>query len=116
MTVQVDSGSLRHTVSIYRQTGTTDAIGGTVAGAPTLVAQVRASIRPASSREITVASQRNLSISHVIAMRYRTDFTSRDYLVFGTRTFAIVSMRNVDERNRRLELECVEQGPPGTVK
>lgn len=116
MKVQISSGDLRHILQVFRQTGATDAIGGTIPGEPTLITTIRASIRPASAREITVASQRNLSISHVIALRYTADITPRDYLVFGSRTFSIVSMRNIEERGRRLELECVEQGPSGTVK
>ncbi len=68
-----------------------------------------AGIRPASAREQTIAAQRNQVISHMVRMRWRRDIKPEMMLRYGGRNLSIVGVLNVDERNRVLELTCMEQ-------
>jgi len=46
--------------------------------------------------------------THLVRGRYRTDITTHVRLGYGARLFNVLSVRNVDERDRLLELVCAE--------
>jgi SPP1 family predicted phage head-tail adaptor len=65
-------------------------------------------IAPLSGEEFMLAQQLKAGTSHKITMRYYPDLTTHHRLLFGTRTFEIVSIRNVDEMKVEHELLCRE--------
>ena len=74
----------------------------------TQTAQVWATIRPIRGREYFNASGERAEITHTISIWYGTTVAPRDRVVYSGRTFDIQSVINIDERNRDLELMCVE--------
>lgn len=104
------AGRLRHSVTIQQPSGSRDDHGQRATAWGNL-ATVWASINPISSRELIAVSQLQMDVTHKIILRYETMLASISHgwrIVFGTRAFDIQGVRNIDERNRTLELLCVE--------
>lgn len=103
-------GKLRHRVSIQRPPNTRDLQGGQ-AGSWVEIENgcVWASITPLSGSRRYEAAQVVQGVSHDITTRYLSGVTSEMKVVYGTRTFWIRSIVDVDERNRELRLMCEEQ-------
>lgn len=109
------AGQYRHRVTVQRPTGTLSTTGGLTAGTPaTIATNLPASIAPQDAR---VAAQLEglgaggvvNTITHVVGIRYRADVRVSDEVLFGARTFEIVRVLNPEERNRELQLLCVEK-------
>jgi SPP1 family predicted phage head-tail adaptor len=92
-----------------------DTIGNELAVEPATVetvCRVYGEITPLTGREYQQAEQMQSNVSHKI----RTEMlpqnlgpaTSRMRLKHGVRTFEVVSVVNVEERNRELEWMCTE--------
>lgn len=103
-------GKLRHRVVIQAENATPDGAGGFSDpwASPTVVATVWASVVPLSGSEQFRGMQLEDKITHKITMRYRAGVTAKNRIVFGTRPFNIRVVRNIDERDRWLELMCEE--------
>lgn len=71
---------------------------------------VKVQIRPASARDLErVASGTVLSTAtHVVTGPYHPDVTTQTRVVFGDRTFNVIGVSNIDERNIEMVLTCVE--------
>jgi head-tail adaptor len=71
-------------------------------------------IEPATARmrgtEQIVAGTVFAQATHVLRGRYRTDITTNSQILFGTRTFDVAGVQNVEEVNTHLLLFCIE--PP----
>ena len=59
--------------------------------------------------EAQLARQTFPNATHTVNMRWRDGITSKDKLTFGTRTFNIIDVDNVNERNRELVLVVGEE-------
>jgi len=55
-----------------------------------------------------VADRPNALTSHEVTLRYLPGITTAHRVKFGSRILPIAGFRNVDERNRVLELDCTE--------
>lgn len=99
-------GSLRHRVAIQTRTDVADGMGGKTSSWAT-VATVWAKIEPLSAREQFFAGKTDHRITHRITMRPRT-ITHAQRLVFGARTFQIHGVRELEERNRWVVVDCEE--------
>lgn len=66
------------------------------------------SIMPAKADEIAAAGTVQAQVSHTIRLRYWSAVTHQFRVVYGSRTFNIDSVRNIGERDRELELLCLE--------
>lgn len=90
-------------------TPTSDGDGGWTQ-TPVVLAQVRAAIDPAAARNLeslaagTIISQ----ATHVVNVPYMAGVTTETVLTFGTREFHVLGVVNPEERNRELNLMCVE--------
>lgn len=73
------------------------------------VAQVWASIRPLSGRELWQAQQVQADVTHSVRLRYRSGVDATMELDLQGRRLRIVAVLNIEERNRTLELLCQEQ-------
>jgi SPP1 family predicted phage head-tail adaptor len=95
-------------VTIQRQSDTQDSVGQLV-DTWTVTATVYASIEPLSAREYFNASGERAEVTHKIGMVYGPTISPRDRVVYGSRTFEIRSVINIEERNRELQLMCTER-------
>jgi len=105
----MNSGKLRHRLTIQTKTQAGDGYGE---GSATLatVATVWGSIEPVRGTEFTNAQQVNAEMSHQIVLRYRSDLTvtPENQLNYASRTFEILSIRNINERDRTWEIDAKE--------
>ncbi len=106
----LNSGMLRHKVTLERETLTTDSIGGDSSSWSTLAADVFTMIKPVSGNERFQAMRLETNLTHTIFMRYRSDLTTKDRIDFNGRKFQIRFIKNVEERNKWLEIKA-EEGP-----
>jgi len=67
-----------------------------------------AQISPLRGNEAASARQINATVTHRIITRYLAGVKARDRFIWGDRTFEIISVRNIDERNRMLEIDAEE--------
>lgn len=71
-----------------------------------------ASIEPIAElqlREVLAATQTQQEITHRITIRHLDGLDARNRIVFGSRTFEILSVASVDERNHKMQLLCKER-------
>ena len=101
------AGRLRHKVLIESETITQDAYGAPTRTWATF-ATVWASVMPLSGREYFEAGKTMSDVSTRIQIRYGTGITPQMRVKFGTRIYSIVSVINMDERNKEIELFCKE--------
>jgi head-tail adaptor len=110
---KVDAGEYRNPVRIESLEDTTDELGGHPK-VPTILYTGHAYIRPAYSYEREHNMQTQHEVTHVIRMRavpIITATTCRLVLEhpLPERIFAIYSVLNVEERNRVVQMLCIEQ-------
>jgi SPP1 family predicted phage head-tail adaptor len=72
------------------------------------VATVWAAIEWQSGRRFESAKQLNSEVQGVIRIRYRSDIKPEWRLKYGDRYIQILSIANVYERDRELQLNCKE--------
>lgn len=122
------AGKLRKLVAIEQRDSGQDATGQQ-AITWTQVAEVYAAIEPISGRELIAAQAVQNEVTHDIAIRFLPsglgaqyaleDYFDEDYNVeismagslrvnFGGRYFNVLSVRNIDERDRVMMLRCAE--------
>lgn len=101
------TGTLRHRVELQERVDTQDGTGQAV---PTwrTYATVWAAIEPLSGRELIAAKQAQSQATTKMRLRFVDGVGTTDRAVFGSRTYAINSVINPDERNRELHLMCTE--------
>jgi SPP1 family predicted phage head-tail adaptor len=88
-------------------TRTFDGMGGWTEEWSTL-ATVRAAIWPKKMVEQVEAGKRTATVTHQIRVRYLDGIDEECRVVFGDRVFEVISVLNVEERNRTLDLMCEE--------
>ena len=100
-------GPLRKQLSLRSRSTTKDDYGqGTETFTEYKV--VWGSVDPASGSEIISGQQQSGEITHKIKTRHNTSVVITDRIVFDSRTFEIIFIRNVQERNHWQELLCKE--------
>jgi SPP1 family predicted phage head-tail adaptor len=104
----MNPGDLRHRVTVKRQHTQTDLMGG-FSDSWEDEAEVWAAIWPVSAKEIVQNQQLVGQVSHRVRVRYLSTLTTAMKLVFGTRTFRILSIINPEERGIYLDLMCLEE-------
>ena len=105
------AGKLGHRVELQASTPVQDGTGQPIdAWATVTGGTVWASIEPISGREFIAAGSFQSEVSHIVTLRWDSTITltSKFRIKFGSRYFSIVSVRNVEERNRMWELGCKE--------
>lgn len=72
--------------------------------------EMYAEIKPATVRDMerVFAGTVQSTASHMVTMDYHPQVTTKTRLLFGTRTFAITSVQNPEEKNEDLVLACEE--------
>jgi SPP1 family predicted phage head-tail adaptor len=100
-------GELRHRVVLQQKTVTEDALKQQ-SETWVDVTTVWAAIEPLSGREYFAAKQVNAEVSVRITIRYRKGVTPDMRVVFGNRTFEVLSVIDPKERRESLILMCRE--------
>ncbi|HXI88457.1 MAG TPA: phage head closure protein [Bryobacteraceae bacterium] len=108
----IDPGRLRHRVTIQKLQFSSppeyDAAGPV--GTPISFLTVWAAIEPARSTDIIRSGQTISEVIIPIYVRYRAGIAANQRVVFGSNSYVIQGIRNVDENNEWLELQCLALG------
>jgi SPP1 family predicted phage head-tail adaptor len=100
-------GNKRNRITIQKATLTADTHGGS-----TVVWSTRCTVwaheRPQTGREALQAGSLTSTRSTVFEIWHRTDVTTRDQIVFGTRTLRIESIVDPHDTRAELYLTCSE--------
>lgn len=105
----LNSGMLRHKITIERESLTTDIVGGQSSSWATLI-EPFALVKPVSGTERYQAMKLEADVTHRIYIRYSSVISPTDRIIFNSREMQIRAIINIEERNKWLELHCVE-GP-----
>lgn len=100
-------GSLRHRVTLQEYAGSADSYGA-ITEEWVDVTTVWAEIEPLSGKEFFVAQQVNSQVDIKIRIRYISGVMPQMRVLYGTRTFSIVSVLDIEERHREIHLMCKE--------
>jgi SPP1 family predicted phage head-tail adaptor len=82
-----------------------------------LIATVWGRVSPASAAELrrVVAGTVTALLPYLVAVRYVAGVTTQTRVTYHGRVFAVQAVRNVDERNVRLEIICEERVSGGAA-
>lgn len=97
----MQAGKLRHRVTIERRTESSRTAQGTPVYTWAELATRYASVNKLSGREAERAKQIVAEAEFQIVMRH-TDITTKDRLIFGSRTFHILDVKNTNEIDHEL--------------
>ena len=100
-------GPLRKQISLQSKGTTADSYGQPTETF-TEYTVVWGGINPISGTEIMNAQQQSGEITHKVIIRHNTSISITDRAIFESRTFEILFVRNVQERNHFQELLCKE--------
>lgn len=103
-------GNLRHRITIQKKSATRDSYGAETISWTTYLT-VWAAIEPLRGREYMEARQVQADVDTRIRMRAQSVYTIKPgmQVLFGARIFDIISVIEVEERNREVQLMCREQ-------
>lgn len=104
------AGTLDKRVILQSPAGSRDAVGERTT-TWTTVATVWGSINPISARDLIAAGQTQTEITHRVRVRYSSALAALDSswrVMFGSRIFVVLTVRNIEEGNKEFELLCSE--------
>ncbi len=96
--VRPNAGTFEHMVDVEVNTPT-NADDGTVRDSWASVGTRWASIEPLGGTEVLMAQQLNSVADHIIRFWHLSGITRKHRITFGSRTFNIVSVKNVAEQD-----------------
>jgi head-tail adaptor len=101
---------LRHYVYLQTKSETSDGEGGFVTSWTSAASPYSAGISPIQARQVAEYKSINVDASHIIRMRgelpIKDDGTQR--LLYGTRTFEILTVEDIQERGVMKIITCKE--------
>ena len=100
-------GNLRYKVDLQGPTRTSDGAGGYTESFSN-IASIYADIRPQNALETYRQGQVQEKVTHKITIRYRSNISTNNIIKYESRTFNIKGIKNINERDRFLELLCEE--------
>ena len=98
---------MRHRISIQSVGSTYDDYGD-LSNSWSTDATVWASVSPVSGKQEKIAGELTGVETHSIRIRHRSGVTAHNRILFGSRTFEIVSANNWDERDVYIEILAKE--------
>lgn len=101
------AGKLRHKILIETKSNSIDSYGA-VTETWSTYATVWGSIEPLNGREYFEAGKVSSEVTAVIKTRYVSGVLPLMRAKFGTRIYSIVSVININELNKELQLMCKE--------
>lgn len=103
------AGELRHPVTIESAIETPADAGEWEVAIWAVFASTRAQITPLSGTEKFQAQHLDPEVTHLVQIRFIDGITPEMRIVWGSRTFGIKSVLNVEERSRELEILATER-------
>lgn len=103
------AGPLRQRITIEQRTLGASSETGEPLRVWTTFTTAWASVSPMSAKELFFAEAVTPEATHLITMRYQAGVTSAMRVKHRGRYLNIVSIRNIDERRREIELLCKEE-------
>jgi SPP1 family predicted phage head-tail adaptor len=105
----IQAGTLNERITFQQATETRNVLGEMV---PVWsdIATVWARVEGVSAREYLSAGQMDVTITHKVTIRYRSELTQKMRVIWRGRTLEIVSLLEHDNRTRH-ELICTETQP-----
>jgi|DEB0MinimDraft_4_1074332.scaffolds.fasta_scaffold00561_8 SPP1 family predicted phage head-tail adaptor len=100
----MESGRLRHVVTIEKKTESADTGYGEKSIVWAKFAKIRANLRPISGKELFISQQHHTESKMIADIRYMPGITNEMRLVYGGLHYNIVEVRNIDQRNRHIKL------------
>lgn len=105
-------GRLRHRLAVQRQNSAPDAYGEDT-GTWSEIVQTRGDVEPLQGKELWEAQKATAEVTHRITMRYGVDVLPEDRVINTTGaahvTYEVTAVINVAQRNRELQVMCVER-------
>ena len=106
----IRAGRLRFAVTIQVTTDSTNSLGEPVESWATMTGgSVQADIEPISGREFQAVQMIAAETTHKVTIRYLSGVTPKHRVLYGSRVFDILAVRDVEERGRVMELLCRER-------
>lgn len=112
------AGTFRQSLMLQQRVTSTDAEGSPVEGWANVGAPLRAQIEPLGGRELAMAGQLEMKLSHQVKTYYRSDLARTASsagtsghnmrLLWGARVLDIQLVEDPDGRGRVLDLLCLE--------
>lgn len=102
------AGLLRHQITIESPTRTQDSLGEPLLTWSTF-ATTRASVEPLRGMELIQAAGVEANITHRVTIRFRDGLRPDMRIRHRGRVLNIVSVSDIEERERRIEIMCKEQ-------
>ena len=103
----MEAGKLNRRISIQSKVITADA-DGYPTETWTTVNSPMANIITTGGKEFYAAQKLNAETSCLFCIRYQTGVTVKNRVLYGTRTFDILSVNNVNEANVELQISAKE--------
>jgi SPP1 family predicted phage head-tail adaptor len=97
----------RHRITVQRKASTKDGEGGHVDTWSDII-ECFAAIYPIRAQQRFEYRSVNVEATHFVKMRYGIDILEKDRIVFGARTFEILTIENIQERGFQLWITCKE--------
>lgn len=94
-----------HTVTTQRKTTASDAAGGLTETWANLL-KLSCRIQPLSAREAQLYSRETEIVTHKIYFPGAPDVTASDRIIFGSNTYEVKGVRNIDHLDRFLTVEA----------
>ncbi len=99
---------LRHRITIYQITSTTDGEGG-FGETLSVVKTCSAAIYPLRAIQQFEYKSINVDATHIIKLRGYIDIDELYVIKFGTRTFDVLTVENIQEQNYEQVVTCRER-------
>ena len=106
----IAAGALNVLLSLYEKVQAEDELAGRTV-TPTLVGTMWASVRPVYAYEAARWAAQRMEVSHIISVRAIPSIaisSTKHYFMFGSRTFNITGVTDVEEAGRKLTIYCAE--------
>lgn len=104
----MEAGKLRNKFTLQTSTESRDVVGG-VTQTWANTATVWGSIKQTQGVETNDSERITQVATHEVKIRYYSSLTPTHRLLFGSRIFSIISINDLNERNRTMVLMCKEE-------
>lgn len=98
-------GKMRFEIELQKPTNTRDA-GGGITEAYTTLSNLYADIEQTRGNESLRQGQVKEKTTHIFTIRYRRDIGTNYRIRYDSDNYNIRNIKNIDNRNRYLEVEC----------
>ena len=107
-TTAIRVGDLRHRIQFAETESSVTSFGTTIDETPTTDDTVWAAISPSSGREFFDQEQVQAENTVVVLIRYRSGTSPKQQFTHDGKTYEIISVKNMDERDFYMYLLCKE--------